>query len=106
MDVSPSGEEAIVVARGSNELWIYDLENPTLAPSVIPMPQEEVFGSLLISPDDGSGNLVVLQPVFLVWRFGSEIPNDITVRGLVKPISGVGLSPTGDTTLFLSAGEW
>ena len=40
MDVSPSGEEAIVVARGSNELWIYDLENPTLAPSVIPMPKK------------------------------------------------------------------
>ena len=100
MDVSPSGEEAIVVARGSNELWIYDLENPTLAPSVIPMPQEEVFGSLLISPDDDQGILYSTATGLSRMAVWERDSNDITVRGLVKPIASVGLSPTGDTAVI------
>ena len=55
MDVSPDGAEAIVVARGSKELWVYDLSDPTLPPSVLPLPEEEVFGSLILSPDSSQG---------------------------------------------------
>ena len=49
MDVSPDGTQAIVVARGDQELWIYDLSDPTSTPVVVPMPEDEVFGSLLLS---------------------------------------------------------
>lgn len=100
MDVSPSGEEAIVVARGSNELWIYSLENPSDTPIVIPMPEEEVFGSLLISPDDDQGILYSTATGLSRMAVWDRDSHDITVRGLVKPISSVGLSPTGDTAVI------
>lgn len=97
MDVSPSGEEAIVVARGSNELWVYDLDDPTLSPTIIPFPEDEIFGSLLLSPDDSQGILYSTASGLSrmgVWDRNSE---DVTVRGLVKPVSSVGLSPFGAT---------
>ena len=100
MDVSPSGEEAIVVARGSNEIWVYDLDDPTALPTVLSMPEDEVFGSLIISPDNDQGILYSTTTGFSrmgVWDRDSQ---DITVRGLVKPVSSVGLSPTGDTAVI------
>lgn len=100
MDVSPSGEEAIVVARGSNEIWIYSLENPTDVPTVIPMPEEEIFGSLLISPDNDQGILYSTATGLSRMGVWERDSNDIVVRGLVKPISSVGLSPTGDTAVI------
>lgn len=100
MDVSPTGEEAIVVARGSNEIWIYDLEDPTLAPTVIPFPEEEIFGSLLLGPDNVQGFLYSTasdQSRIGVWDRTTE---EIEVRGLVKPVSSVALSPNGETGII------
>ena len=51
IDVTPNGQEAIAVARGSSELWIYDLDDPTSEAQVVPIPRDEVFGSLVLSPE-------------------------------------------------------
>jgi len=99
MDVSPDGSEAIVVARGSKEIWVYDLSDPTITPTVIPLPEEEVFGSLLLSPDSSQGLLYSTasgESTMGVWERSDE---EITVRGLVKPVSNIGVSPTGETAI-------
>jgi DNA-binding beta-propeller fold protein YncE len=99
MDVSPDGTEAIVVARGSKELWIYDLADPTADPIIIALPEEEVFGSLLLSPDSSQGLLYSTasgESTMGIWERSEE---EITVRGLVKPVSNLGVSPTGETAI-------
>jgi DNA-binding beta-propeller fold protein YncE len=101
MDVSPDGTQAIVVARGSKEIWIYDLEDPTLDPIVVALPEEEVFGSLLLSPDSSQGLLYSTasgSSKMGIWERG--VDDEITVRGLVKPVSSVGISPTGETAVI------
>jgi DNA-binding beta-propeller fold protein YncE len=100
MDVSPDGGEAIVVARGSKELWIYDLTDPTADAIVIPLPEEEVFGSLILSPDSSQGLLYSTasgESTMGIWERGVD---DIVVRGLVKPVSNIGISPTSETAVI------
>jgi DNA-binding beta-propeller fold protein YncE len=99
MDVSPDGTEAIVVSRGSKELWIYDLQDPTAEPTVLALPEEEGFGSLFLSPDSSQGLLYSTasgESAMGIWERGSD---EITVRGLVKPVSSMGISPTGETAV-------
>jgi len=99
MDVSPDGTEAIVVARGSKELWIYDLSDPTLEPTVLALPEAEVFGSLLLSPDASQGLLYSTasgESTMGIWERDSD---EILVRGLVKPVDSIGVSPTGETAV-------
>ncbi|MGC6510765.1 MAG: YncE family protein [Myxococcota bacterium] len=105
MDVSPTGDEAIVVARGSKELWIYDLEDPTNDPIIVPFPEEEVFGSLLLSPGNEQGILYSTasgQSRYGVW---DRLTEEVLVRGLVKPVSSVGLSPNGNTGIIFHPQE-
>lgn len=105
MDVSPDGTEAIVVARGSKELWIYDLSDPSLPPSVLPMPEEEVFGSLILSPDSSQGLLYSTASQESTMGVWSRDADDIVVRGLVKPVSNIGVSPTGETAVVFHPAE-
>ena len=99
MDVSADGSQAIVVARGSNEIWIYDLDDPTQAPNVVLMPESETFGSLILSGDDGQGVLYSTQTGDSRMGVWDRDQDDIMVRGTVKPISSVGISPTGETAI-------
>jgi DNA-binding beta-propeller fold protein YncE len=109
IDVSPDGREAIAVARGSSELWIYDLEDPTSDPDVIPMPAEEVFGSLVLSPDGDTG--ILFSTASGAARYGSwdrletNPTAAVTTRALVKPVSKVQISPSGDTAVVFHPKE-
>ena len=97
MDLSGSGDEAIVVARGSGELWIYDLDDPEGDPDVVTLPEAMVFGSLVMTPDDERGFLfttAIDQALYGVW---DRMTNEVTVRSLVKPISSFEVSPDGLT---------
>ena len=105
MDVSPDGTEAIVVARGSKELWVYDLSDPSLPPSVLPLPEEEVFGSLILSPDSSQGLLYSTASQESTMGVWSRDGDDIVVRGLVKPVSNIGVSPTGETAVVFHPRE-
>jgi DNA-binding beta-propeller fold protein YncE len=104
IDVTPDGNQAVAVARGSSELWIYDLEDLSSEPDVIPMPQEEVFGSLVMSPDGETG--ILFSTATGAARYGSwdrleENPlRAITTRALVKPIDKVEISPDGSTAVI------
>ncbi|MDG1481130.1 MAG: hypothetical protein P8R54_16180 [Myxococcota bacterium] len=105
MDLSPDGSEAIVVARGSSELWVYDMADPVAEPAVIAMPNDVVFGSLLMSPDDTQGLLYSTasgQARYGVWDRASD---SVDVYSLVKPVSGIGVSPVGGTALIFHSEE-
>ena len=105
MDVSPDGTQAIVVARGDQELWIYDLSDPTSTPVVVPMPEDEVFGSLLLSPDNSLGVLYSTASGESRMGVWDRYEEEITVRGLVKPIRSVDVSPTGETAVIFHPQE-
>ena len=105
MDLSPDGSEAIVVARGSHELWVYDMADPAANPSVVTLPSDEVFGSLLMSPDDTQGLLYSTasgEARYGVWDRESD---SVGVHSLVKPVAGVGVSPIGGTALIFHSLE-
>ena len=105
MDVSPDGTQAMVVARVAKELWIYDLQDPTLAPEVLALPEEDVFGGLLLSEDGQQGILystVSGESRVGVWR---RDDNSIVVRGTTKPVSGVDMSPDSQTAILFHPRE-
>lgn len=103
IDVTPDGSQAVAVARGSNELWIYDLADPYAIPEVVEFPEDEVFGSVLMSPDGTKGLLYSTasgQARFASWdRTALDPIESVEVRSLVKPVSSMAVSPTGGTAL-------
>ena len=120
MDVSEDGSQVYVVARGASppadctelleedpeaceqqgELWIYDVSDISdIDTETVVFPVGEIFGQLQLSPDDENGIFYSTQSGqsrMGVWDRNSD---DIVVKGLVKPVSSVGLSPTGETTV-------
>ena len=120
MDVSEDGSQVYVVARGASpaedcgevleedptacdqqgELWTYDVSDiDDIITDSISFPTGEIFGQLQLSPDDESGLFYSTQSGqsrMGVWDRSSD---EIVVKGLVKPVSKVGLSPTGETTV-------
>lgn len=100
MDLSSDGSQAIVVARGSSEVWTYSLSDPTGVPTVITMPDDTIFGQLALSPLGDKGLLystVSGESRYGVW---DRISDEITTVGLVKPISSLGISPDGASALI------
>ena len=99
LDLSPDGSEAIAVARGSAELWVYDARQPFEPPGIVTLPPSD-YGALTFAP---TGDRAILytnaSPVetFGVWTVGTDV---VTERSVVKPISSVAVNPTGDTALF------
>jgi hypothetical protein len=72
---------------------------------VIPFPEDEVFGSLLLSPDNSQGILYSTasgQSRMGVWDRTTE---DVDIRGLVKPVSSVALSPNSETGIIFHSLE-
>ncbi|MBN2799244.1 MAG: hypothetical protein JXX28_08880 [Deltaproteobacteria bacterium] len=99
LDLSPDGTEAVVVSRGSHELYLLDVAAPLDVPRVLTMPTEDPFGSLLFDP---SGRQAVLYTTAVATdRYASwDLDTDeITLRPLVKPVKGMAVTPTGDTLM-------
>jgi YVTN family beta-propeller protein len=106
LDLSPDGAHAVVVARASHELWVFDAADPFATPEVIALPPDEVFGALEFTPDGTQGILYTtasgLPGRYGAWTVGDP---DIVVRPLVKPVHDVKVSPTGGTVLFVHDDE-
>ncbi len=118
LDLSPDGTQAVAVARGSSELWVYRADAPTAAPRRVPLPPEGSYGSLVFDP---TGRRAVLYTTAsAVERYATWTPatDAVVERSLVKPVRSVAVSPTGDTLLVfhtetdgpstesLFAGQW
>ena len=99
LDATPDGAHAVAVARGSGELWVYDLADPFALPDIVPVPATETFGSVLMSPDGTKG--LLFSTATGVSRYGSwdVASGEIDVHSLVKPVDRMAVSPTGNTAL-------
>jgi YVTN family beta-propeller protein len=97
LDLSPDGRQLAVVARGAQELWLLDASNPFGDATVLPF--DSAFGSVLYTGDGSQAILYTnasLIASFAVWDVAS---GTITERSLVKPVSSMGVSPTGGSLL-------
>ena len=95
LDLSPDGASAVVVSRGSNELYVFDVENPYGDPEVIALPSEEFIGSVQFSPDNTKAMLyttAALVDHYTTWDLAT---GELTVRPLIKPIQSVNVTPDG-----------
>jgi hypothetical protein len=101
VDLTPDGTQIVVVARASNELVIYDANNPQWPGTTLALPEGEISGSLLFAPN---GDLAILYTTaetaqtghYTIWDLSDD---SFEVRGLNKPISGVAVTPTGGALL-------
>ena len=99
LDITPDGQELVAIARGSNELWVYQMENPFADQTVLDLPDDAVFGSVLLSPDNEKGLLYSTASGESVYASWNRSTGSVTLRDLVKPVQNVGISPTGGTAL-------
>ena len=99
LDLSPDGTKAVVVSRGSQELHVLNAQDPLAEQEVIPLPADEVIGSLHFSPDGSKAVLYTTaqrEARYTTWDVDS---GELKVRSLVKPVKSVSVSPTGGTLL-------
>ena len=101
LDLSPDGTRAAVVARGSHELYVFDVQDPFGPVEVFDLPEEELLGSLQFSPDASKAILYTsAAPLarFTTWDVEAD---EFIIRGLEKPVKSVKVSPDGGTlTIF------
>ena len=101
LDITPDGSALVAVARGSSELWVYDLDDPFVGQTVLPLPEDSIFGSVLLSPDNNRGLLYSTasgESVFASW----DRETDEVSRG---PPTKRGISPTGGTAVIVMDGK-
>lgn len=100
IDLTADGLHAVAVARGANQLWIYDMADPFAAADVLDMPEGEVLGSVAMSPDNTKGLLYsTASDVSRVTEWDTT-DNSFTVYSLEKPVASVAISPSGGTALI------
>lgn len=99
LDISPDGAEAVLVARGSQELWVLDALNPFAPAEVIALPPDMSAGQLLFDPTGGQA--VVFTTATLVDRYATwDLATDVVrERALVKPVDTMSIAPNGQTLL-------
>ncbi len=100
LDLTPDGLSAVAVARGSNELWIYELADLTATPTILNMPDGQVLGSVLISPAASKAMLYSTASgvsAAAAWDLNTD---EIVAYTLVKPVSGMSITPDGQTALI------
>lgn len=99
LDLTPDGERAVVVTRGSHELWLLRTADPFQAPEVLALPPDINLGSVLIDPS--GQRAVVYTTAALIDRYATwDLTTDeITLRSLVKPVQTMAVTPTGDSLL-------
>jgi len=99
LDLSADGAEAIALARGSQELWVYRADDPDSVPRIVPLPAQASYGSLVIDPSNERGLLYTtasLQERYAVW---DRTTDEVLERALVKPVDGIAVNPTGQSAL-------
>ncbi|MBT3217917.1 MAG: hypothetical protein HN348_02390 [Proteobacteria bacterium] len=99
LDLSPDGSMAALVARADEELWLFEVADPHRPAQVLDLPAAEGLGSLLFDPTGKQGILYTTATAtdhYATWDVDS---GKITVRSLVKPVSTMAMSPTGESLL-------
>jgi len=100
LDLSPDGSQAVVVTRGSDELWVLETADPFAPPEVVSLPLGTHFGSVLFEP---TGNQALVYTTagaidrYATWDLQTDT---VTLRSLVKPIQSLSITPTGESALI------
>ncbi len=106
LDLTPDGEDIVVVARGSNQLTIYDAQEPLIGmPGILDLPEDEVLGSVLFSPDSTQAILFTTTSNtdhYTTWDLADD---SFTVRALGKPIDSMTVTPTGQSLMAFHTGD-
>ena len=108
MDLSPDGDELMVVSRTSGELRTFDSAAPEDDPrpcdqadNCMALPDTEVIGSVSMAP---VGDLALLYTTaaptdrVTVWDRATD---ELTVRRLEKPVAQVIMSPSGESMVVV-----
>ncbi|GDX83561.1 hypothetical protein LBMAG42_53720 [Deltaproteobacteria bacterium] len=99
MDLSVDGARLAVVARSARQVWTFDVENPYADATVVDFPSDRAYGSLAFTGDGLRALLYTnasLTDSLAIWDLGDDSFDE---RALVKPVSSIGLSPSGTTAI-------
>jgi hypothetical protein len=99
LDLTPDGTKAVVVARGSEEVWVFDVADPFADPLVLALPEGVLLGSVLIDPTGKTAvfyTTASLTDRYATWNLETGA---ITLRSLVKPVESMVITPTGTSLL-------
>jgi len=106
LDLTPDGEDVVIVARGSNQVAIYDAQEPLVGiPGILDLPDDEVLGSILFSPDNTQAVLFTTTTNtdhYTTWDLADD---SFTVRALGKPIDSMAVTPTGESLMAFHTGD-
>ena len=105
LDLSHDGTQAIAVARGSEQLFVFEADNPSAPPQIFDMPLGSPYGSLLVDPAGLKGILyttATLAEQYAVW---DRVSGEIRQRDLVKPVRSVAVNPTGEALMIFHPEE-
>lgn len=105
IDLAPGGMEAIVVARGSNEVHVLQTTDPFAPAHVVDLPDGISLGSIQLDP---TGNMAIVYTtasaldVYATW---DRTTDEVVLRPLVKPIDHVAINPTGESMMVFHTYE-
>jgi len=105
LDLTPSGEEAVVVSRDDRELWVLETADPYLPPKVIDLPDDLFLGSLIFDPTGEQAivyTTATLTDRFATWDLDTD---EVRTRALIKPVTGMAITPTGESMLAFHTEE-
>jgi DNA-binding beta-propeller fold protein YncE len=105
LDLEPGGLSAVVVSRGSHELYRFDLGAPFDAPEVLDLPADASLGSLLFAPSGDTAVIyttATLEDRYATWDLTT---NQIDLRSLPKPVKGMAVTPTGGALMVIHTRE-
>lgn len=101
MDLSPLGNELMVVSRTSRELRIFSALDPLDAPRLIALPESETVGSLAMAP---TGDLAMLYTSATLTdrvTMWDRATDELSIERLEKPVAQVIMAPDGVSVLIV-----
>lgn len=99
LDLSPDGTHAVVVSRGSQQVFELDVANPLAIPRSFDIPEGAASGAVLFDPTGRKAILYTTATAtdrFVSWDLDTDV---MTLRSLVKPVASMAITPNGETLL-------
>lgn len=99
LDLTPDGEHAVVVARGSQQVFELDVADPLATPRMRTIPDGAAAGAVLFDPTGRKAVLyttATLTDRFVTWDLDAD---EMTLRSLVKPVASMAITPNGESLL-------
>ncbi len=101
MDLSPDGQQLMVVSRTSRELRIFEATDPSVEPDLLDLPDTETLGSLSMAPVGDMALLYTTAELTDRVTLWDRATDELTVKRLEKPVDQVVMAPDGDSVLVI-----